>query len=198
MAENQEPDEVPRDHYRLVRRGNDVQVGLREDGILEVHAPRSSLTFERPCFNVMLISLTGDADPRMKMLFFTLLSTQLLYEPRQKSRLEKPRGLRLFVDARKVTHNGLMFDAWIHFLTHNREHLHRLHVLTSNKAVALSVQIIQHLSGTGSLIQLYDDEKQFESVRHGMMPSLHGKTRFYHKRLRHHLQTTCNRLKLNT
>jgi hypothetical protein len=52
---------------------------------------------------------------------------------------------------------------WTRFFSSNRAHLSGVHVLTSSKAVHLSVAVAQHFSDTGDLIRLYSNPQTFEA-----------------------------------
>jgi hypothetical protein len=72
------------------------------------------------------------------------------------------RPLELFIDASEaVGATAQVSREWTQFFSLNREHLKRVSVLVGSKAVHLTVAIAQHLSRTGSLIQIYSDPEIF-------------------------------------
>ncbi|MBC7899116.1 MAG: hypothetical protein H7070_03600 [Saprospiraceae bacterium] len=72
--------------------------------------------------------------------------------------------IELFVDAREAFGAAVsVSDEWTRFFSQKRDKLSRVHVLTGSKAVYLTVAIAQHLSRTGSLIQIYSDPDLFSN-----------------------------------
>jgi hypothetical protein len=72
--------------------------------------------------------------------------------------------VELFVDAREAVGAAVsVSDEWTRFFSTHREELSRVHVLVGSKVVYLTVAIAQHLSRTGSLIQIYSDPETFEA-----------------------------------
>ena len=56
-----------------------------------------------------------------------------------------------------------MSQDWTRFFATNRENLKRVSVLVGSKVVNLTVEIAQHLSRTGNLIQIYSDPEMFDA-----------------------------------
>lgn len=135
------------------------------DGKVVVRAGGTVITYQRPAFDVMLIALSGHEDPYLSKLFFKLLDKELEFDQRRFPRGDRPVRIELFVDARRVTRHGLMFEAWIHFLLQRRKQLNHIHVLAVNKVSQLSVEIIRHLSDTGTLIKLYEEPEAFDAAK---------------------------------
>jgi hypothetical protein len=71
-------------------------------------------------------------------------------------------AIELFVDAREAFGAAVsVSDEWTRFFSLNREKLKRVHILVGSKVVYLTIAIAQHLSRTGSLIQIYSDSDLF-------------------------------------
>lgn len=134
------------------------------DGKVVVRAGGTVITYQRPAFDVILIALSGHEDPYLSKLFFKLLDKELQFDQRRFPRGDRPVRIELFVDARRVTRHGMMFEAWIHFLLQRQHQLNHIHVLAVNKVSQLSVEIIRHLSDTGSLIKLYELPEDFDAA----------------------------------
>jgi hypothetical protein len=81
--------------------------------------------------------------------------------------LLRHRPLELFIDAREALGPAVSVSSeWTNFFSLNREQLRRVNILVGSKIVELTIAIAQHLSRTGSLIQIYSDPELFaERVR---------------------------------
>jgi hypothetical protein len=102
----------------------------------------------------MLVTITG--------LDSGQFGTRTLDEVRLE--LLRHRPLELFVDAREAIGAAVsVSNEWTHFFTLNRDHLERVSVLAGSRAVRLTVEIAQHLSRTGNLIQIYSDPGTFDA-----------------------------------
>jgi hypothetical protein len=78
--------------------------------------------------------------------------------------IARDRKIELFIDARDAVGAAVsVSDDWTRFFSRQREGLGRVHVLVGSKVVYLTVAIAQHLSRTGSLIQIYSDPGIFQS-----------------------------------
>jgi len=78
--------------------------------------------------------------------------------------LQRERPLTLFVDTREARSVApTVRDDWTRFFASNRSQLNAVHVLTSSKAVHLSVAVAQHFSDTGNLIRLYSKPETFDA-----------------------------------
>lgn len=78
--------------------------------------------------------------------------------------LNRERPITLFVDTRAALSVApTVRDDWTRFLSSNRSNLLSVHVLTSSKAVHLSVAVAQHFSATGKLIRLYSSPETFQA-----------------------------------
>jgi hypothetical protein len=78
--------------------------------------------------------------------------------------LDREGSLELFIDARNaVGAAGSVSDEWTRFFSTQRTRIRRVHVLTGSKALTLTVNIAQHLSRTGDLIQVYSDAGLFDA-----------------------------------
>jgi|SRR6185312_2711129 len=73
--------------------------------------------------------------------------------------------LEILVDARDAI--GVAVEVsrdWTRFFSENRQRLKRVSVLAGSKMVQLTVEIAQHLSHTGNLIQIYSDVDLFDEA----------------------------------
>ncbi len=78
--------------------------------------------------------------------------------------LMRHKPLELFVDARASVGVALSVSQdWTKFFSTNRENLKRVSVLVGSKVVTLTIEIAQHLSRTGNLIQIYSDPAMFDA-----------------------------------
>jgi hypothetical protein len=78
--------------------------------------------------------------------------------------LDREGSLELFIDARNAVGAAVsVSDEWTRFFSTQRTRFRRVHVLTGSKAVTLTVNIAQHLSRTGDLIQVYSDPRVFDA-----------------------------------
>lgn len=167
------------------------------NGKVIISAQGTTLTFQRPIFNLMQIELTGREDAALNHLFFGLLEKELAFDRRHAPRMPAPCGIEMFVDAQHVTRHGLMFEAWIQFLLAHRHQLRHIHILATNRVSQLSVEIMQHLSDTGDLVRLYDLPDAFAAALHAVAPASRSPIRQLHKtidRLSNYLQHVPNKL----
>lgn len=149
---------------------NGLGACIYPEGRLIVRSTEGCITYERPRFNVILVKLAGKEQSEMGRLFFALLARELAHEQRRWRREGQGDSIHLFVDARRVSRHGLMFESWIRFLLESEHRLRRIHILATNKTIALSVQIIQHLSDTGKLVQLYETAGCFDAAQRALLP----------------------------
>ncbi len=76
----------------------------------------------------------------------------------------REKSLEPFVDAREALGAAVsVSDEWTRFFASHREALRHVRVLVGSKVVYLTVAMAQHLSRTGSLIQIYSDPEIFAS-----------------------------------
>jgi hypothetical protein len=82
--------------------------------------------------------------------------------------LVRERPLELFVDAAEASMPAVsVSQAWTKFISLNQKDLTRVSVLASSKSVALTMAIVQHLSNTGKLMQIYTDREIYEARLQG-------------------------------
>jgi hypothetical protein len=122
------------------------------DGSTRLATQQGSFTFSRPRPGVLFVTIkghdTGD------------FGSATLDEITQALNRERP--IALFVDTREAISVAPSVRAdWTRFFSSNRAHLTAVHVLTSSKAVHLSVAVAQHFSDTGNLIRLYSNPDTF-------------------------------------
>ncbi|MGN6702375.1 MAG: hypothetical protein ACTHKB_05365 [Burkholderiaceae bacterium] len=146
-----------------------IDVAIHPEATVIINAARGVITYERPHYNLIRVRFTGEEQPEMGRLFFTLLDLELGYDQRCRHRDGDGPTVHLFVDAKRVSQHGLMFESWIQFLLERELPLRHIHILAVNKTIALSVQIIQHLSDTGTLVRLYDTPACFHAAERTML-----------------------------
>ena len=110
--------------------------------------------FRRLRTGALLINISGDDRGQF--------GTTTLDEIRMEILRNKP--LELFDDARAATGVAMSVSGeWTKFFSTNRDNLRRVSVLVGHKVVNLTVEIAQHLSRTGNLIQIYSDPEMFDA-----------------------------------
>jgi hypothetical protein len=125
---------------------------IAADGSVRLASPHGSFVFARPKPGVLLVTVTGHDNGDY--------GSATLDEILQFLKRERP--LTLFVDTREaISVAPSVRSDWTSFLSSNRDQLRAVHVLTSSKAVHLSVAVAQHFSDTGNLIRLYSNPETF-------------------------------------
>jgi hypothetical protein len=124
-------------------------------GEIRLHDGKCSFTFRRlKEGKAFLVIIAGNDTGQF--------GTRTLDEIRME--LMRNRPLELFVDARAATGATVsVSEEWTRFFSLNREQLKRVSVLVGSEAVHLTVAIAQHLSRTGTLIQIYSDPATFDA-----------------------------------
>lgn len=124
------------------------------DGQLRLSVKDCTFVFRKLRPAVLLVTISGDDRGEF--------GNETLDEIRMEILRNKP--LELFVDARAATGAALSVSQdWTKFFATNRENLKRVSVLVGSKVVNLTVEIAQHLSRTGNLIQIYSDPEMFDA-----------------------------------
>jgi hypothetical protein len=124
------------------------------DGSIRLAAQHGSFTFARPRPGVLFVTIAGHDDGAF--------GNATLDEITQALNRERP--ITLFVDTRNaLSVSPSVRSDWTRFFSSNQENLTAVHVLTSSKAVHLSVAVAQHFSDTGNLIKLYSKPETFEA-----------------------------------
>jgi hypothetical protein len=132
----------------------DVTREALPDGAVRLASGDCAFVFRSLRRGAMLVTITG--------LDTGQFGTRTLDEVRLE--LLRHRPLELFVDAREAIGAAVsVSNEWTHFFALNREHLRRVSVLAGSRAVRLTVEIAQHLSRTGNLIQIYSDPETFDA-----------------------------------
>jgi hypothetical protein len=128
------------------------------NGEVRLSAGGCAFVFRRPRPGVLHVVITG--------LDTGQFGTTTLDEIR--AEIGRNRPIELFVDAREAVGAAVsVSDEWTRFFSSHREDLKRVHVLVGSKVLYLTVAIAQHLSRTGSLIQIYSDPETFETKTAG-------------------------------
>lgn len=123
------------------------------DGSVRLSSSRCTFTYRRLRPGALLVTICGIDEGQFGPMTLDEVRVHLLDH----------RPLELFVDAEAAV--AVMVEAsreWTHFFSANRDKLKRVSVLAGSRAVELTVAIAQHLSQTGSLIQIYTDRALFE------------------------------------
>jgi hypothetical protein len=124
------------------------------DGAVMLSAEGCVFTYTRPKRGVLVVAISGHDKGQFGTLTLDEISLAL----------KRDRPLELFIDAREAVGAAVsVSDEWTRFFATNRSDFTRVHVLAGTKVVQLTVAIAQHLSRTGSLIQIYSDAGIFES-----------------------------------
>jgi hypothetical protein len=124
------------------------------DGTIRLATQQGSFTFARPKPGVLFVTIAGHDSGEF--------GSAALDEITQALNRERP--ITLFVDTRDAASVApSVRDDWTRFFSSNRANLTAVHVLTSSKAVHLSVAVAQHFSDTGNLIRLYSKPEVFEA-----------------------------------
>jgi hypothetical protein len=131
------------------------------DGQVRLSAEGCSFLFRRLRPGALLVVIVGNDKGQF--------GTSTLDEIRMELLRQKP--LELFIDARDAVGAAVsVSDEWTQFFSTNREHLRRVSVLVGSKVVHLTIAIAQHLSRTGSLIQITSDPEVFDARVTGARP----------------------------
>ncbi len=124
------------------------------DGSIKLTARDGEFTFARPKPGVLFVTVTGHDRGE----FGSAALDEIL------AVLNRERPITMFVDTRAALSVApAVRDDWTRFLSSNRSDLLAVHVLTSSKAVHLSVAVAQHFSSTGKLMRLYSSPQSFEA-----------------------------------
>jgi len=124
------------------------------DGNVRLASQQGSFTFKRIRPGLLFVTITGHDTGA----FGTAALDEITHV------LQRERPLTLFVDTREAQSVApSVRDDWTRFFASNRAQLSAVHVLTSSKAVHLSVAVAQHFSDTGNLIRLYSTPETFEA-----------------------------------
>ena len=127
---------------------------IEEDGSIVVSDARCKFVFRRLRPGAIEIAITGTDTGQFGTATIDEVAVALMRE----------RPLELFVDASEASMPKVsVSQAWTQFFATHRADLKRVSVLTSSKSVALTMSIVQHLSNTGNLMQIYSDAELYEA-----------------------------------
>ena len=131
---------------------------IAADGTVTLVAGRGTYRYRRPRSGVLDIVIEGLDDGQFGTAALDEIAMALLRE----------RPLEIFVDTSAASMPAAAVSRqWGQFFALNRKDLKRVSVLVSSKGVELTIEIAQHLSHTGRLIQLYTDPEVFQAWRAG-------------------------------
>ncbi len=124
------------------------------DGSVRMIAESSRFVFVRPTPRTLAISFTGYDKGQFGTAPFDEIGAIL--------RVHSP--LELFVDARNAVGATVRVSQdWTSYFSQHKHDFTRIHVLAGSKLIALTIGIVQHLSRTGNLIQIYSDGEAFDA-----------------------------------
>lgn len=124
------------------------------DGRLRLSAGGCTFLYKRLRPGALLVTVSGDD----RGDFGTATLDEIRLE------LTRASPLELLVDARAAVGAAVgVTEEWTQFFSKHREHLKRVSVLVGSKVMGLTVEISQHLSRTGNLIQTFRDAAEFEA-----------------------------------
>jgi hypothetical protein len=124
------------------------------DGSVRLATQQGSFVFSRPKPGVLFITIAGHDSGDFGSATLDEITHML----------NRERPITLFVDTREaISVAPNVRTDWTRFFSSNRAHFVAVHVLTSSKAVHLSVAVAQHFSDTGNLIRLYSKPEVFEA-----------------------------------
>lgn len=129
---------------------------LLSDGSVLLRSETCSFTTTRLCPGRLLTTVRGHDDGRLG------------HEPMHQVEREYLRfriPITWFIDAREAHGvSGGVFDLWTRWLRSRPECLDRLHMLLGRRAMALKLEVAQHLSGIGDRMRLHDGVATFEEA----------------------------------
>lgn len=130
---------------------------VAETGELHLSADSCTFVYKRLRPGALLVTITGHDVGQFGTSTLDEIRLELL----------RTRPLELFIDAREALGPAVSVSReWTQFFALNRDQLRRVNVLVGSKVVELTIAIAQHLSRTGSLMQIYSDPETFgELVR---------------------------------
>jgi hypothetical protein len=124
------------------------------NGSIRLATQQGSFIFSRSKPGILFIAITGHDSGDFGSATLDEI-TQVL---------NRDRPITLFVDTRDAISVAPNVRAdWTRYFSSNRAQFLAVHVLTSSKAVHLSVAVAQHFSDTGNLIRLYSKPEVFEA-----------------------------------
>jgi hypothetical protein len=124
------------------------------EGVVRLTSGDCTFTYRRPRPGVLLVTIAGADTGQFGTATLDEISLAI----------QRERPIELFVDARDTLNVAVsVSEDWTRFFSTNRANLTRVHVLVGSKFLYLTVAIAQHMSRTGSLIQIYSDPEIFES-----------------------------------
>jgi len=127
---------------------------IAEDGTVVVSDERCRVVFRRIRPGALEIRIAGTDSGQFGTAIFDEVALALMRE----------RSLELFVDAADASMPAVsVTQGWSHFFALNRPNLKRVRILAGSKAVALTMEIVRHLSGIGDLMHIYSDRQIYDA-----------------------------------
>ena len=137
---------------------SDITREIEADGTVVLRAGRGTFRYRCPRPGVLDITIEGQDNGQFGAASLDEIARGLMRE----------RPLEIVVDASAASMPAVAVSRqWGQFFALNQKDLTRVSVLVSSKSVELTIAIVQHLSQTGKLIQLYTDPEVFEARRQG-------------------------------
>jgi hypothetical protein len=129
---------------------------LLSDGSALLRSETCSFTTTRVCPGRLLTTVRGHDDGRLGR-------EPMRQAERESLRFKTP--VTWFIDARDAHGvSGGVLDLWTEWLGSRPDCLGRLHMLLGRRAMALKLQVAQHLSGIGDRMRLHDSLGTFEEA----------------------------------
>jgi len=127
---------------------------IARDGSVVISDAQCRFVFRRLRPGILEIQLFGIDHGQFGTAALDELAVALLRE----------QSLELYVDASQGSIPSVSVSRmWARFFENNRKSLKRVRILASSKPMALTMAIIQQLSNTGYLLQIYSDRELYET-----------------------------------
>lgn len=132
-----------------------VQRECLPDGGVRLAAGAGAFVFKRLRKGALLVTISGSDMGQFGQAALDEIRLEIL----------RHAPLEVCIDASEVTLISTeVSKEWTAFFSSARAQLRRVSVLTGSRLVNLIVEIAQHLSQTGNLIQIYSDRELFEEI----------------------------------
>lgn len=126
---------------------------VAQDGSVVVRDARCSIVFRRLRPGALEVRITGTDNGQFGDAVINEIALAIARE----------RPLELFVDAGEASMPAVSVRQWSHFFALHRENLKHVRILVGSKAVALTMEIVRHLSKTGDLIRIYSERERYDA-----------------------------------
>jgi hypothetical protein len=135
---------------------------IAENGTVILGDERCRFEFRRIRPGALEIRIVGVDNGQFGTAMFAEVTLALMRE----------RSLELFVDATSASMPAVsVTKGWSQFITLNREDLKCVRILVGSKAVALTMEIVRHVSKAGDLMRIYSDRGLYDARKAAAEPS---------------------------